>query len=63
MAIDTEKLAARIVDDFIPLCIATGSGVTNENIAFLLDVKQKERDEAILRVRSLIADALTADED
>lgn len=60
---DVQKLAAEIVDQFCPACVTTGSGVSNEQVRNLMEAQLRKRDEHILVVRSMIADAMTPDDE
>lgn len=57
---DVQKLAEEIVNDLLGgLCVTGGSTTPEDYIRTELDRREKERREVVLRVKSMISDAMT----
>lgn len=59
---NVQKLAEQIVDQFVPASVTSGSGIRPEALQSLLAEQRERRKEAILTVRSMIADAITPED-
>lgn len=57
---DVQKLAEEIVNDLLGgLCVTGGSTTPEDYFRTELDRREKERREVVLRVKSMISDAMT----